>query len=404
MKTVLFYKILFFLSLHFSSNIALAAGTCPNLSNQFDLAIPCVNYNDQSYQVELTQMGSQGAFSWQLGEISSSVNTGICATATDNLSIDLPCVTFNGDFYQATLNLSPVTDTELQSQWIVSSASQVATEPVLYIVSMMHVEDHVNFHENKPLFHSFASKLQAVTDLLKSHGGKVDFGPDWPFLKAAINFDLSLIPELLSSGHSVHTHAHETTRDSGTGIFYDLAVVNDLLAQAGAPGNRVANGGFIQEGPNGENWIGYVGSFKDPTDEPRFNIIVGYKNLDTQIPDNLNFIIRPTKTGNNWQTNSTDGKLLYAASNMAQVTKGGALDFSTIRTHLDSVLTNLVPGQINTLYWHDSLHNYTDDIEATERLAEWELFLTEYLDPLVVSGKVEWKTFSEMDALYRQQE
>jgi len=388
------------------TNLVQAAGTCTSVTSELSVSIPCVSYQDVNYEISLVLVDGlteTGEIFWKLEQATNSTNTGICATTDTQVNINLPCVEFNDQTLEVDLSYYSNPSDSTNMYWSLSDVNEHDDSPVLYIVSMMHAEDHIDFHESENVFTSFANKLRSVKNLLREHGGKIDFGPDWPFLKGAINFDPELLPELIAEGHGVHTHAHESSTNEETGELYDLGVVNNLLAEAGAPGNRIANGGFVQSGPDGKNWVGYVESFTNSDQSPMFDTIIGYKDLETQVPESLNFMIQATNTGELWQTHDTEGQLLYTASNMLQIVKGGVLDFSSIRDHMDTVLANVTPGRLNTMYWHDSLHNYTNDNDATGRLADWELFLTEYLDPLIASGRVQWKTFTEMTEIYKSQ-
>jgi len=135
-----------------------------------------------------------------------------------------------------------------------SSALGVATPPQtkLYIVSMMHAEDSVNFHEELDAFTNISAGLRRVSLLMNKHGAKIDFGPDWTFLDAVYVNKSTVLDEIRSKGHGIHTHAHEST--------YDLVEVNDRLKLVGIE-NTIANGGFDKTiTVDGEelNWVGYV--------------------------------------------------------------------------------------------------------------------------------------------------
>ena len=89
---------------------------------------------------------------------------------------------------------------------------------------------------------------------------------------------------------------------------------------------------------------------------------------------------------------------------MPSVEGAGALDFNTIKTIVDSALRRVKKDQINTLYWHDSLHKYAGSNDPVARRKQWKVLLKEYFEPLVRQGKVEWKTFAEMVEIYKEHE
>jgi|GEM_PF-4607851 len=91
--------------------------------------------------------------------------------------------------------------------------------------------------------------------------------------------------------------------------------------------------------------------------------------------------------------------------NMPLFAKADTLDFFTIRScWIDMRLQGLQANEINSLYWHDFLHNYGTDEDTTARLQEWESFLNEYLDPKVAAGNIKWATFTEMAELYKSKQ
>lgn len=406
-------------SLFLFSTVA-AMENCASTDSEVNVSIPCISYAGQKYQVQLDATSDQQAefpLCWTLNPqilslgnaagSESEIDSNNCATADSGLILQLSCVQFEQSQYEVQLLSVSETDSS-PCQWRLGQVSLLAedsnvvnsSEPVLYIVSMMHAEDVIRFDQNEAIFRDFASGLRQVSELLSSHGAKLDFGPDWTFLGGVLNYDEQLITEILAAGHGVHTHAHETSFDE-FGNLYDLSVVNQLLNQAGGNGNRIANGGFVQSGPNESNWVGYVSHFKDSQGGQLFDMIIGYKDPQTQVPDSLGYVIKPNTTQVDWQVEDPHGSILYAGSNMPPFEKAGALDFSTIRSWMDKRLVELQPNKINTLYWHDTLHNYGTQEQTTARLAEWESFLSEYLDPKVSSGQIVWKTFSEMVELYQ---
>ena len=269
-------------------------------------------------------------------------------------------------------------------------APSATAEPVLYVVSMMHAEEAIPFHENQRIYQSFATSLEAQRALFDRHGARIDFGPDWTFIEGVKAWDPDQLTDHIAAGHGLHTHAHERKRD--------LADVSDLLASAGVAGNRIANGGFLAEGPGGTNWAGYVSSIEDAGGAPRFTTAIAYKNAQTQVPDTSGTCFRPSLSGE-WTVHDPAGPLLYLGSNSNGVAGEGALDFDTLRSWMDDRLENLDPEATNTLYWHDSLHKYAREQEAADRRARWEQEFEEYLDPLTEAGRIQWRTFEEMTAI-----
>jgi hypothetical protein len=394
------------------ANSSQAIENCVTVEANLNLNIPCIAYQGQNYQIQLNAVAQNNAdfpYCWQLDkDIQMSEPSNNCASIAENLNLHLACLNYAEQNYAVVMANMPAGNGQ-PCQWTLAGVSSYmepsVTKPVLYIVSMMHAEDNVPFHENAHLFSDFATNLRRVSDLLSSHGAKLDFGPDWTFLQGVIRHDQVLLTDLLAAGHNLHTHAHSTSFDAN-GRLYDLGVVNGLLAQAGVPANKIANGGFNKIGPDGKNWVAYVANFKDAQGGQLFDGIIGYKDSRTQIPDSLGYMIAPSinSASENWRSEDPNSSMLYIGSNMPPFAGAGKLDFATIRSWLDKKLTLLQAGKINTLYWHDSLHNYSTEELTTQRLAEWEQFLVEYLDEKVASGEIQWKTFTEMLDLYKGQQ
>ncbi len=262
--------------------------------------------------------------------------------------------------------------------------------PVLYIVSMMHAEESTAFHQNAAVYERHASALEEQRALFANHGARLDFGPDWTFIEGVKRWDPTQLTDHLAAGQGLHTHAHETQ--------WDLANVNERLASVGVEGNPIANGGFLEEGPDGSNWMGYVSSLQDSAGTPLFSTAIGFKNPQTQIPDSSGTCFRPSVDGD-WDVHDPNGRMLYLGSNSPGIAGEGALDFETLRSWMDDRLANLDPDAINTLYWHDSLHKYGQEQDAATRRARWEQEFDEYLDPLADAGLIQWATFQEMAAV-----
>ncbi|MCD4655630.1 hypothetical protein K8T06_17045 [bacterium] len=268
--------------------------------------------------------------------------------------------------------------------------------PPLYIVSMMHAEESLPFHTDETIFTNHATRLRELSDLLVSHGAKLDFGPDWTFIEGVKQFDPTLLTDLLAAGHGVQTHAHES--------LFDLGQVNAKLLEAGLTENCVSNGGFLKTGSGGTNWVGYVADFEDNEQNRLFRVSAGYKNSQTQEIYGIGHVFRPSKIGD-WTVPDPDGPITYIGCNMPVIEGGGGgLDFDEIRDWIDEVLTRIDPEKVNTLYWHDSLHKYGNPAGALERMDLWESLLSEHLDPLVAAGRIEWRNFTEIDQIYRDME
>jgi len=269
--------------------------------------------------------------------------------------------------------------------------------PVLYIVSMMHAEDNVSFHTDEVVFNNVVQGLTSLRSVFDSHGAKMDIGPDWTFVQGVINWNSTFLTDHIAAGHGIHTHAHETTPG------FELEGLNDLLLTAGLSYNIIANGGFNQTYPPNQNWVGYIASILDINYDQRFSTIIGYKNAATQISDGTGYIFRPSIVGN-WKVHDPNSPLIYIGSNSDEVDHGVVLDFDTLRPWITDRLANLSPNKINTLYWHDSMHNYINPAVGNPRIIRWNQELTEFFDPLVAQGLVEWKTFEEMTYIFLDDE
>jgi hypothetical protein len=195
-------------------------------------------------------------------------------------------------------------------------------------------------------------------------------------------------------GHGIHTHAHETR--------YDIANVRERLIDAGLDDNIIANGGWLQDGPNGLGWVDYISSFKRPNGQLAFQAATAYKDPRTQQSDTSKICFRPSLRGD-WHIHDPNGDLVYIGSSALPGYKSNKLDFATIAGRIDDRLSNMVPGKINTLYWHNSADGYGNN-QGPLQIQKWDSLLTAYFDPLAAQGKIVWANFTEIYDIYLQWE
>lgn len=272
--------------------------------------------------------------------------------------------------------------------------------PPLYIVSMMQTEADtpgVPFNTDEETFQKFAKGLRDQSDFLVKHGAKLSFGPDGTFIEGLKKWDPSILTDVQAAGHEIHSHT--------LGKKYDLGQVNEMLAEVGIE-SHIASGGYEQTGPDDSNWIGYVSAFKDASGAQLFDVAVGFRIMSSGIKGGPGYAYRPSTTGD-WTIPDPKGPIIYLGTNIDKVVQRGtgvSFSFEDIQSFMDEALANVEPDKVNTLYWHESLHGYYNDEVSQGRRDKWDKLFKDYLDPLVASGRIEWKTFSEMVEIYRQSE
>jgi hypothetical protein len=262
----------------------------------------------------------------------------------------------------------------------------------LYIVSMMHAEEQTQFL-SQSYYMPYAIHLRQLKQVFDNHGAKIALQPDWTFIQGTVNFDPTLFSNFQASGHGVDTHAHESINN--------LSAVHDMLDDAGVTGTIVANGGFTQTWEGG-NWAAYVAHFTDDTGKQMFLVSNAYKNPSTQEVDSLFTPIRPSTSGD-WMVHDPDGPIVYIPGCDRKIESGPNF-FNDLPAAIDDALRGIVPGKINTFYWHDSVHGYGDAPIVPQLIANWDSLLTSYFDPKVESGELVWKNFGEMYEIYKEWE
>lgn len=266
----------------------------------------------------------------------------------------------------------------------------LAVQPPLYIVSMMHAEEWTGFLDEST-YKKYSEDLRELMAVFNAHGAKIALGPDWTFIQGTQNYDPTLFADFQSHGHGVDTHAHETTKDLGQ--------VHNMLDSMNVKDTIIANGGFTKKwnDPPGGNWAAYVAHFKTTGGQQMFLASVAYKDPASQIVDSLFTPIRPSLTGD-WMVHNPNGPLVYISGGAAiDASKPGF--FTTLPQVVEYFLAGVVPGKINCMYWHDSVHNYGTPLGDT-RIVQWDNILSSYFDGKVKNGTLIWANFIEMYQIY----
>ncbi len=285
-----------------------------------------------------------------------------------------------------------VDSTHLTAQKITIDVIEPVQETTpLYIVSMMHAEEQSFFLE-EAVYLQYANNIRNLKQVFNNHGAKIALQPDWTFIQGTVNFDPSLFADFQADGHGVDAHAHES--------HFNIAAVHNMLDDAGVAGTIIANGGWNQIWNPNLTWAAYLAHFTDDFGNQMFLAANAYKWPPTQEVDSLFTPIRPSFQ-DDWMVHDPDSPIVYipgAPFNSKEIANSPHFH-QLIQDAADHAIRGIVPGKINCLYWHDSVHNYSGP-NAQNRINDWDATLGSYFDAKVGSGEIVWANFSDMYQAY----
>lgn len=256
--------------------------------------------------------------------------------------------------------------------------------PPLYIVSMMHAEDRPWYMHDQSRYEAHAGALRDLASVFADHGAKLAFQPDWTFVKGTQQWDPELFTWLLDQGMGVDAHTHAKQG-------WTLESVADLIAGTGVPDVRIGNGDFDKTTLVGTNMFWAFSQPQKDTGEPYFDAICAYKDSRTGEVDRAGIVWRPRQTGD-WHVHDPETPVLYIGGGPI----GALKSFAQLREQIQYRLKTVKQGYINVMYWHDPLAKYGQPQQAAQRIAGWEHFLGQEIDPLVASNRARWATFTEI--------
>lgn len=106
---------------------------CSTVDKQFNIEIPCINYQNQAYQASLNfvpDSKNSEKLCWALADAKATVDKGSCATAGNDLNLSLPCVYLNGESYKAHLKNNNEPTNSAECQFILESAELTSVSAI----------------------------------------------------------------------------------------------------------------------------------------------------------------------------------------------------------------------------------------------------------------------------------
>ncbi len=276
--------------------------------------------------------------------------------------------------------------------------------PPLYLTIVIHNEEDMSrgvipkanipdYDGDEALMHHFAAVMREFAQMAAEHGAKINFGSDWTFSQGVTLYEPEFYSDLQAWGHEVDAHAHESS------VRYQQ-VREDIVLAGGTP-SHVASGMNEEE-------IQEELSYFD-TLYPEFEILWGVSLPGHTAGECIApWVWRPSR--DDWTVHDPDGRYIYIGHgelvNSLQAVRQALSDRSSDRVNTIAVFTTPreFMAAVGTPGIDEAWTASTDSDDYWEnRLAWWDTFLSQ-IDPLVAAGVVEYKTLSEIAAVFEQQE
>lgn len=276
--------------------------------------------------------------------------------------------------------------------------------PPLYLTIIIHNEEDMSrgvipktnipdYDGDEMLMHHFADVMRRFAQMAADHGAKINFGSDWTFSQGAALYESDFYSDLQSLGHEIDAHAHESS------VRYHQ-VQEDIVLAGGTP-SRVASG-MNEEEIHEE--LGYFDTLY-----PEFEILWGVSLPGHSAGECVApWVWRPSR--DDWTVHDPEGRYIYIGHgeliNSIQAVRQALNDRSPDRINAIAVFTT--PREFKAAEGSIGIDEAwtvpTDSADYWEnRLAWWDSFLGQ-IDPLVAAGVVEYRTLSEIAAIFIERE
>ena len=276
--------------------------------------------------------------------------------------------------------------------------------PTLYLTIVIHNEEDMSrgtipkanipdYDGNEALMHHFAHVMGRFAEMAAEHGARINFGSDWTFSHGAALFEPHFYSDLQALGHEIDAHAHQSS------VPYHN--VQEDIRRAGGMPTQVASGMNEQEI---QSQLAYFDALY-----PDFRILWGVSLPGHTAGECVaSWAWRPSR--DNWTQHDPNGDYIYIGHgelvNSIQAVRQALQQRSSNRVNTIAVFTT--PREFKASQGTDEIDEAwmtsTDSVDYWEnRLAWWDNFLSQ-IDPLVDAGVIEYKTLSEIAAIFEERE
>jgi hypothetical protein len=269
-----------------------------------------------------------------------------------------------------------------------------------------------DYHQPK-FFDRHVKDILAVTQIVEAHGGRMTIQAQSPFTTVAIESGNTILADLAGRGHEIALHFHEEAHLGKNPESLSVQQWCEVMKQ---------EIGYVMQASGVNNiryWSGgnlYPGLY-EAAECAGLNVNSDWKNPHSQETPLELVGIHPWRPSGStdgvhltaFTTHDPNGAIiflpegLYDKTNFASMRRSETAGsdeayFEYLKTQLYASLAAAQPGQVNV--FHFTLHPGEFHGDPAHPFAVIESFLTEVVDPLVVSGQVQWATLSQMADAY----
>ncbi|MDD5493499.1 MAG: alpha/beta hydrolase fold domain-containing protein, partial [Dehalococcoidia bacterium] len=311
----------------------------------------------------------------------------------------------------------------------VPQPAAAASQPVLLLALGVHVEPFgavpsqivgggkvftsrgvksQDYHDSQ-FFQRHVTDIKNLAAVMEKHGGRLTVEVQTPFTTVAAQNGNALLSDLENKGHEIALHFHEDKHLGNNCEALPVSTWTAVMAEeisyikkAGASSVRTWSGGNLYEGVLKAGAAAGLDVYSD------------WKNPQSQTADTVTFGLHPWRPAegpdpddmSGFARNDPDGKVIFLPWGVSST--GGLFGpgrgkadamFETLKQSIDLSLSQAQADKVNV--FHFVVHPGEITGIGTTPYASLDKFLTEYIDPLVASGRARWATYSGMADAYK---
>jgi len=287
------------------------------------------------------------------------------------------------------------------------NSAENSAEPVLLFGIGIHIEPLGEYNQ-KVFFQHHVEDIRMLAGMAEKYGGVLTVQAQTPFTLMAIQSRETLFADLEAHGHEIALHFHEEAHLGQNPEALPVETWAEAMSQeisyikqAGATKVLYWSGGNLYPG------------ILDAVALAGLDVMSDWKNPHTQQTDALVVGVDPWRPAGGPTENSLvlfakhdpQGKIVFLpdgsydpqgfAAKRQMIAKGGdQAYFDFIKESLERSLDAAQPDRVNV--FHITIHPGEFRGDPAHPYSVVDRFLAEVVNPLVVSGKVRWATFSQM--------
>jgi hypothetical protein len=269
-------------------------------------------------------------------------------------------------------------------------------------------------YDNETYFRQHAAYLRSLAAIVERHGGRITFQVQSPFTDSCVKFGDNVIGELRARGHEIALHFHE---DAHLGRSADTLAVQRWIdvMQAQVDKIRALDVDRVRMWSGGNLYPHIL----EAAQAVGLDVMSDWKNPKTQTGDPRLQVTTPWRPGGSpngtdlaaFVMNDPSGKIVYLPT--------GNIEPKAV--HEEEIESSSDPATALQEYWTDGLSASLSSVASSPAATHvfhitlhpgelqsrgyggettLDTWLREEIDPLVVSGKVQWATYSQMADAY----